>query len=101
METADMIPASEFCIHYNIELSFIDSLRDAGLIETVKTGDNIFVPLDELPHLEKMVRLYYEMDINVEGIETITCLLQRMNEMQRQIALLQSKLALYEQDEPY
>jgi hypothetical protein len=36
------------------------------------------------------------MDINLEGIETITYLLQRMNEMQQQILLLNNKLGMYE-----
>ncbi|MBL0359096.1 MAG: MerR family transcriptional regulator [Chitinophagaceae bacterium] len=96
MKTEEMIPASEFCIHHNIELSFICSLQDSGLIEVIKTEEKIFVPINQLPQLEKLVRLYYEMDINLEGIETITYLLQRMNEMQQQISRLTTELQLYE-----
>jgi len=42
------------------------------------------------------VRLYYEMDINLEGIETITHLLQRMHAMQQQIVGLSNRLSRYE-----
>ena len=45
---------------------------------------------------EIMVRLYYEMDINMEGIETINHLLNRMNEMQQEIVKLQNRLGVYE-----
>ncbi len=56
------------------------------------------VPMHQLPQLEKMVRLYYEMDINMEGIETINHLLNRMNEMQQEIVKLQNRLGVYEEE---
>jgi hypothetical protein len=98
METAAWIPADEFCIHHNIELSFIYSLKESGLVETISREEKIFVPADQLKHLEKIVRLYYEMDINLEGIETITYLLQRMSDMQQQIVQLNNRLSRYEQE---
>ncbi|MEP6700519.1 MAG: chaperone modulator CbpM [Bacteroidota bacterium] len=96
MQSEEMIPANEFCLHHNIELSFIYSLKESGLIEISTVEEKTFVPVNQLSHLEKLVRLYYEMDINLEGIETITYLLQRMNEMQQQIGQLNNRLRLYE-----
>lgn len=98
MQTDEMIPASEFCTHYHIELSFIHSLQQSGLIEIISTEETLFVPVNQLPQLEKLVRLYYEMDINLEGIETITYLLQRMNEMQQKITHLNNRLSMYENE---
>jgi len=98
MQTEEMIPAEEFCIHHHIELSFIYSLKESGLVEMISREDKIFVPASQLNHLEKLVRLYYEMDINLEGIETITYLLQRMNDMQHQIVQLGNKLRRYEDE---
>ena len=96
MLTPDMIAASEFCTYHNIELSFIHSLQHTGLIAIVVEEDHTFIPLNELPQLEKMVRLYYEMDINLEGIETITHLLQRMNDIQKEMKALKIKMGIYE-----
>ena len=98
MQTEDMVPASEFCIHHHIELSFIHSLKESGLIEITSIEENSFLHVSQLNQLEKLVRLYYEMDINLEGIETITYLLQRMNDMQQHIAALTTRLQLYEND---
>ena len=95
MHTEDMISADEFCIHYNIETSFLYSLKESGLIELKMVEEKIYVPVQQLTQLEKLVRLYYEMDINLEGIETITYLLQRMNEMQQQIIQLNNQLSMY------
>ncbi|MEO5947040.1 MAG: chaperone modulator CbpM [Chitinophagaceae bacterium] len=96
MPTQDMITAKEFCIHHNVEMTFIQSLGQSGLVEIIQTEEEICVPLQQLPQLEKMVRLYYEMDINMEGIETINHLLNRMNDMQQKIISLQNKLQVYE-----
>ena len=96
MPTTQLIAASEFCVYHNVELSFIESLQQSGLITVVVQQEKLFVEEEELPQLEKMVRLYHDMDINIEGIETITYLLHRMRDMQRQIEVLHNKLSLYE-----
>lgn len=96
MLTEDMIPAETFCIHHNIEMAFIYSLKNSGLVEIAVIEEKTFVPLSQLPQLEKVVRLYQEMDINLEGIETITYLLQRMNDMQQKIMDLSNRLSCYE-----
>ena len=96
MQTEELIPANEFCLRHNIELSFIYSLKELGLVETATIEEQIFVPVSQLTQLEKLVRFYYEMDINVEGIETITYLLQRINNMQQQIVQLSNRLNMYE-----
>ena len=98
MQTEEMVAADEFCIHHNIELSFIYSLKDSGLVEMTSIEEKIFVPVSQLGHLERLVRLYYEMDINLEGIETITYLLQRMNDMQQQIVQLSNRLSMYDHE---
>ena len=98
MTTQDMITAQDFCIHHNVEISFIQSLNESGLIEVTQQEETLCVPLHQLPQLEKMVRLYYEMDINMEGLETITHLLNRMNEMQQEIVKLQNRLGVYEEE---
>ncbi|MBC7626906.1 chaperone modulator CbpM [Ferruginibacter sp.] len=96
MPTTQLIAANDFCIYHNIDLSFIQSLNQSGLITVIVVEEKLFIEENELPQLEKMVRLYHEMDINIEGIETITYLLQRMNDMQHQIAELNRRLGLYE-----
>ena len=98
MQTEEMIAVEEFCIHYNIEQSFVCTLHESGLIEIINREEKIFVPLSQVGHLEKMMRLHYEMGINPEGIETITYLLERMNEMQRQIVYLTNRLRMYEDE---
>jgi len=71
-------------------------LQQTGLIEVITVENAVFIDADQLRQVEKFIRFYYDMDINLEGIETITHLLQRMNEMQGEIILLRNRLSLYE-----
>lgn len=98
MQTEEMIPASEFCTHHHIELSFLYSLKESGLIEIVELQEKAFVPVRQLSELEKLIRLYYELHINLEGIETISYLLKRINEMQQQIVQLNNRLYIYNKE---
>ncbi|MBK8291485.1 MAG: chaperone modulator CbpM [Flammeovirgaceae bacterium] len=99
MQPADMIPATEFCVHHKIELSFIHLLEQHGMIETVVIDECVFFPLSELDRLEKIIRLHFELDINLEGIETINHLLQRITNMQEQIVSLSNRLKAWEGDD--
>jgi len=99
MNTEKLIPANEFCANYNIEVSFISSLRESGLIEITSVEETEYIYASQLQELEKIVHMYYDLDINLEGIETINHLLQRINNMQDEINALNNKLRLYETNE--
>jgi len=92
MEQENLIPAEEFCIHHNIEYEFINSLEDSGLISITSVQHSSFIDLDEVRKLEKFVHLHYDLDINIEGIETINYLLDKMEDMQREIVKLKNKM---------
>lgn len=98
MRTAPMIAAHEFCSCHGIQLSFLQDLHRSGLIALRVEEEKFFVPDTELPQLEKLVRFYQELDINVEGLETITYLLQRVVDLQRQVLLLTNRLHFYEEE---
>lgn len=99
METNYLIAVDEFCANHNIEISFISSLQQTGLIEITTIKETGFINPDQLLQLEKIVRLYYELDINLEGIETINYLLKRISSMQDEIITLRNRLRIYETNE--
>ena len=96
MNKVNLIPADEFCASHSIEISFIDSLQEAGLIEITTIKETEYIQESQLNELEKIVHLYYELDINLEGIDTVIHLLQRINDMQDEITLLKNRLRLYD-----
>jgi hypothetical protein len=92
----DLIAVNEFCVHNNIEFSFINLLQQYGLIEISIIESKYFVEKEQLPLLEKFVRFYYDLDINLEGIETITYLLQRIEILQNENIKLKNRLRFYD-----
>ena len=96
MANEELIAIHEFCASRNVEISFVQSLCESGLLETITIERTEFISDDQLPELDKLVRLHYDMDINLEGIETIYHLLQQMKAMQRELTGLKGRLSLYE-----
>ena len=99
MQTDYLIAVDEFCANHNIEISFISTLQQNGLIKITTISETGYIDQDQLLQLEKIVRLYYELDINLEGIETINYLLQRISSMQDEIIYLRNKIRIYETNE--
>lgn len=95
-DTRTLIDAREFCIHHNIDVSFIDTIQGNGLIETIIIEETIFIHPSQLQLLEKIARLHFELSINMEGVETIMNLLQCIESLQNEIKLLRNRLRFYE-----
>ena len=96
MQTEYLIAIDEFCAKHEIDVSFISSLKETGLIEITTIEETGFIPVDQIQQLEKFIRFYYELDINIEGIETISHMLQRVDALQDEIIQLTNRLRLYE-----
>ena len=94
-----MIAADDFCTHYNVTYTFLQTLEESGLIELVRVEGRGFIPSDSLPDVERFIRLHYELGINVEGLEAITHLLSRMHRLQNEISLLKNRLRFHENRE--
>jgi hypothetical protein len=95
MKTNYLIAIDEICANHNIDISFISSLQQMGLIKIIILKNSKFIAADQLLELERYVRFYYELDINLEGIDTITHLLQNINNLQQEISTLTNQLHLY------
>jgi len=96
MQTDDLIPAKDFCLHHQIEFSFIDSLQQFGLIEVTSLHEAPYIPYNELSRLEQMVRLHYELNINLEGIDVVNHLLENVRSLQTELNSIKNRLKLYE-----
>jgi len=96
MQTEYLIALDEFCTNHNIEISFVSSLQQNGLIEIKTVKETVFIDAGQLQQLETFIRLYYELDINLEGIETISYLLERIKSLQEENIKLKNRLRLYE-----
>lgn len=96
MENNELIPVLHFCITHSVELAFIESLQQYGLVELTTIKEETYLQEQQLAELEKFVRMHYDLDINIEGIEAISHLLKKIQEVQERNIRLQNRLGLYE-----
>ncbi|MGD0711962.1 MAG: chaperone modulator CbpM [Bacteroidales bacterium] len=99
MQTENLIAIDVFCASHNIEVSFISSLQQAGMVEITTVKETEFINEAQLQQLEKFISFHYELNINLEGIEAINHLLQRINSMHDEIIALKNNLRLFEINE--
>jgi len=99
MEQTDMIVLDEFCTSHQVEVSFVRTLEEHGLIETIIINETLYIQENELSKLEQIVRLHQELNINSEGVDAIINLLKRIENMQNEITVLRNKLRFYEENQ--
>ena len=91
-----LIPVTEFCTHYHIEVSLLHSLQEYGLIAIESKDEELFIPASQLGELEKLLRMHSELNINLEGLDVINYLLDKMNEMHAELTSIKNRLRFYE-----
>lgn len=96
MENDDLLPVELLCTQYNIEVSFITTLTEFGLIEITTVEETSYLYKTQIKDLEKLIRLHYELDINMEGIDAISHLLKRVDNLHEELTALKNRLRLYE-----
>lgn len=92
----ELLPAEKCCMHYNIKYSFLELLQEHSLIEIININEQHYLHADALNNLEALLRMHYDLDINLEGIEVINNLLSRVNNLHQQTTILKNKLKIYE-----
>jgi chaperone modulatory protein CbpM len=92
----EIIPLEIFCSSYQVEQSFVETLESHGLISINYMENERFILKEELVELEKFSRLYYELDINVPGIDALKHLLEKIKHLQQEMEILRARLRIYE-----
>ncbi len=98
MSTENFISLNQLSSHYKVEFSFFNELSESGLIKISTIEQSQYVHIDNLKVLEKIIRIHHELDINIEGIDTVLNLLKRIEDLQNEINSARNRLSLYEND---
>ena len=96
MSDEEMIPLETFCNYYEVERSFIETLESYGLVSISSREEQRFILVEEVVELEKFSRLYYDLNINVPGIDALKHLLEKLKELQQERDNLRARLRIYE-----
>lgn len=96
MNMKNLIPIHELCTHYEVEISFFSNLSEMGLIEIKTIEASQYIDSDSVCEIEKIVRMHQELDVNIEGIDVVFNLLQKIDVLQKELTALKNRLHLYE-----
>ena len=91
----ELIIVSEYCHKCHIEPSFIELLEEGGLINVHTEGSEHYLLVSELPDVERYSRMYYDLSINIAGIDAIHHMLERIELLQQEVRSLRNELGFY------
>ena len=96
MSEEEIIPLEIFCSYYQVEQTFVETLEAHGLISISYRENQRYIPMEEVVELEKYTRMYYELNINVPGIDALKNMLEKIKSLQQETEVLRARLRIYE-----
>lgn len=96
MKNSTLISIDVFCQENQLEMGFMQSLHEFGVIEIVFENEKGFIATEYLGAVQKAVSFHHDLAINLEGIEVILRLLNQLAHRQSEITALKNQLGIYE-----
>ncbi len=78
----------DICQAHKLEKTFIYELHHYGLIEIVAQEEQDCIDEEQLPLIEKFSNWHYDLELNMQGIEVVLRLLDRIEHLQQEIRTL-------------
>ena len=92
----ELITITEYCVKYDIDPSFVHSLEESGIIIFTNVGMEKFIHITQFPEIDRYIHFHYDLHINIEGIDAIRHLLNKVSSLQEEIQQLKRQLQLHE-----
>lgn len=92
MENSKLVLVETLCTSYELEVSFFESLEEIGLIVLVQENKETYISEERMSDLEKVIRLHKELNVNLEGIDIIFNLLQKVESLQFELEITKQQL---------
>lgn len=96
MDLEYFIPVIQLCKQYEVEISFFNELHRVGLIEITAVKKDQFIHEDSLIEIEKIIRIHRDLNINLEGVDVVLNLLEKVDHLQNELLKAQNRLQRYE-----
>ncbi|WP_028296391.1 chaperone modulator CbpM [Olivibacter sitiensis] len=90
----ELILLREYCTRCEVDPTFVQVLEDEDMIEVTLISGERYISEDQLDMLSRFVNWHYDLDINVEGIDAMRHLMEKMQRMQERIYELEAKLQI-------
>jgi hypothetical protein len=73
------VTIQQFCSFHRCETVIIEEFLDHGIFEVQQDNEIILIPQDQVPRIERALRLREDLGVNAPGIDIILRLLDRIS----------------------
>lgn len=91
-----LIAVKEFCSYHEIDTRVIIDFNTHNLISLTREKRSYYISSKQLPIAEKLLRLHLNLGINLEGLEVILPLLERLQNQEDRLRELENLLSFYQ-----
>jgi len=96
MQATNLIPLNKLCASYQVEISFFDELHEVGLIEITIIEQQPYLHQDSITDIEKIMRIHHDLQLNVEAIDVVFNLLNKVTILENELNTTRNRLRIYE-----
>jgi len=96
MNTENLVPITVLCAHYRVEMSFFSSLEEIGLLDFESIEEIQYIQADRIGEVERIIRMQQDLNLNLEAIDVVLNLLDKVNGLQKELHRTKRRLRLYE-----
>jgi enoyl-[acyl-carrier-protein] reductase (NADH) len=91
MNNENLIPVEQLCKTYEVDFTFVQALSENDLLKIITIEEKSFISEADVASLEKMMRLHFDLGINLEGLDAVVHLLNKLNSLQDELIHLKNK----------
>src|SRR5690606_12401469 len=95
MKPDKLILISDLCKHYELENSFFEQMEYYELLEIQILAEEKYLKKKHLKNLDKIIHLHRDLKINMQGIEVIFNLMDKIKKLENELNETRSELNLY------
>ena len=96
MNTENLVPVTVLCAHYRVEMSFFSSLEEIGLLDFESIEETQYIQAERIGEVERIIRMQQDLNLNLEAIDVVLNLLDKVNGLQNELHSTKRRLRLYE-----
>ena len=96
MTAESLTSALDFCVQHRLDLDFVYTLEQRGLVEIVRVEQAVYLPTAQVGRLEKLVRLHRELAVHTDDLDIVSHLLERVEHLHTELTHLHNRLVFYE-----
>lgn len=96
MNLDNYISLSHLCLHYQVAPSFFVHIEQQDLIRIQNYNGQEYIAIDDLQDIEKMVRLYHELNVHEHNMDIVFNLIKKIEQLQEELKDTKKRLSAFQ-----